>query len=342
MSHTCRSAARTLADRLVSPPCWTDDEVSLGHQPTCSIGGCAPMTWSSRRALAVLSAAALVAVLSNWLPQVFVQKGLQPGGPPTTQPGQPKKPPVATGDPTDLGGVSLTPDEALKTSLENKIKAAQDNILVENWKEAVEILQQLLDREEDVFVPVTRQIGEEQTATVITSVRGEAARMIGNLPAKGLEFYKLTYGGSAAEKLKLAKESGDATYLDEVMRRFLYTDSGVEAAELLATRALDRGNFAKAAICFELLFQRSSPENLHPQTLFKSALAFHLCNDERNFNTAWDNLKSKASDGLSLAGKNVNLAELKEWVTNRKSVFSQRERNDFVMIGGDPTRSSQG
>src|SRR5262245_36811160 len=105
------------------------------------------MMWSSRRAMAVVSAAALAGLLTTFLPQVLAQKfepidRLPPGK-------QPPKPPVATGDPTDLGGITLTPDESLKTSLEKKIKAAQDNILVENWKEAVEILQSLLDREED-------------------------------------------------------------------------------------------------------------------------------------------------------------------------------------------------
>src|SRR5438105_4218927 len=81
-------------------------------------------------------------------------------------------------------------------------------------------------------------------------------------------------GPPAAEALKTAKATGDAKQLADIMRRYLYTDAGAEATELLATALLDRGNYSAAALCFERLFRRSGPNHLSPMTLFKAAIAF--------------------------------------------------------------------
>src|SRR5262245_9992619 len=143
------------------------------------------MSWSSRRTQIVLTALALLGALAFWhQAQAQVQR-IRPRGAPVDQP---KPPQPASGDPSDLGGISLTPDEDKAAQFKNKIKAAADNILVEDWPQAVEILQKLLDIEEDVFAPVNRTDGEGKTSTTVASVKNEALRMIGNLDPKGLDY----------------------------------------------------------------------------------------------------------------------------------------------------------
>src|SRR5205823_5788865 len=104
--------------------------------------------------------------------------------------------------------------------------------------------------------------------TVWLSVKDEADRMISALPRNGLAYYQLTYGPPAAEMLKHARETSNKDLLAEVMRRYLYTDAGLEATGLLGTYLLDRGDFVGSAQCFERLMAREGPNKLAPLTLF--------------------------------------------------------------------------
>jgi outer membrane protein assembly factor BamB len=255
---------------------------------------------------------------------------------------EPVKPPVvATGDPTDLGGISVTPDEAVKTRLQGKIKLVQDNIAVEDWKTAFEALQELLSLPDDVTVVVERKnpVTGEITRSFV-GVSEEAGRMIAALTAKGAEFYRAQVGPDAASELKSAE--GDPKLLARIMQRYLYTEAGAAATEQLATHLLDRGQYSTAALCFEKLFQRSGPEKLEPKTLFKAAVAFHRVGAKSNEEKAWKYLEAKAGGNLELAeGKVYALATLKEWVDKRKSVAANRERYDWPVPFGDASHSAQ-
>src|SRR5262249_34440058 len=239
---------------------WTDWNLSEGSA----------LMWSSRRASAVVAGLALIGLLTGLQPAV-AQKGFgrRPIRDPSVAP-----PTVATGDPTDLGGITVTPDDALKTRLQNKIKLVQDNIHVEDWKTAFETLQELLALPDDVTVvvevkhPVTGEVTKR-----FVSVREEAGRLIAGLPPKGAEFYRAQVGPDAAAELKSAE--GDPKILARIMQRYLYTDAGAIATEQLATHLLDRGQYSTAALCFEKLIQRSGLEKVPPKTLFKAAIAFH-------------------------------------------------------------------
>src|SRR5262249_33620206 len=99
--------------------------------------------------------------------------------------------------------------------------------------------------------------------------------------------------------------------------RYLYTEAGAKAAELLGTIALDRGDYAVAALRFERLFQSRGQDRLPPLTLFKAALAFHHAGDTRNEDRAWKVLAGKA-ERLTLGnGKVYSVAELRAWVRKR-------------------------
>jgi outer membrane protein assembly factor BamB/tetratricopeptide (TPR) repeat protein len=255
--------------------------------------------------------------------------------------GGPVKPPstFGSGDPTDLGGITLTPDETEKIRLEKKIKRAADNIEIEDWNEAVHALQDLLDRPQDVFIAVERKT-DAGLVRNIQSVRSAATQMIGNLPPRGREFYRVTFGPQATEDLKSA--DGHPEFLAKVMQRYLYTEAGGQATEQLASHLLDRGRYSTAALCFERLFRRGGPDKLSPLTLFKAALAFHHAGDTSNEARAWKVLEAK-TDSVALGnGKNMAIGDLKTWVARRATRSAHNERFAWHMTFGDPTRSAQG
>jgi len=250
------------------------------------------------------------------------------------------RPVGATGDPTDLGGITVTPDEAVKSRLQGKLKLVQDNIAVEDWKTAFEALQELLALPDDVTVVVERKNKAGEITRSFVSVREEAGRIIAALPAKGAEFYRAQVGPDAASELKSAE--GDPKLLARIMQRYLYTDAGAAAAEQLATHLLDRGQYSTAALCFEKLFQRAGPDKLEPKTLFKAAIAFHRVGARTNEEKAWKYLEAKSGGNLELAeGKVYALATLKEWISKRKSVAANRERYDWPLPLGDASHSAQ-
>lgn len=219
------------------------------------------MSWKPRRAFLVAVALLWVATLS--LQHLFAQRKLVrqpaieipvPGGPTTP------KPPTSSGELSS--SLKLPVDEDLK----GPIEAAREHIANEDWPKAINWLQKLLKYEDTVFAPVYKTT-EGQRSRVLVNVRVEANNMIANLPPRGLDFYKLEFGPNAKTMLENAKTSGDYQILGQIMRNFLYTDSGVEATELLGTFFLDRGSYTQAALCFERLFRRVRPSDLSHETL---------------------------------------------------------------------------
>lgn len=298
------------------------------------------MSWSTRRASIVVAILALFGALPTVLAQVKEAVPIQIGGrrpirpmPPTTAP---------TGDPTDLGGITLTPDEALQKSLQDKIQRAKDNMdpKVENWQEAVDALQNLLDRVDDVNIVIEREV-DGKTTKSLASVRTEAERLVANLPPKGMDFYKVTYGPEADRDFKSG--SDDPVVLTKLVRRFLYTDAGAQAAERLASYHLDRGRYGQAAGYFKRLFERQGPDKLSVETLFKSALAFHHAGEtfKTSLDKAWEQIEGKTSE-ITLGGKAHAVADLREWLGQRKTIAMRRERGDWLMVGGGYTRADQG
>src|SRR5262249_46301666 len=152
------------------------------------------------------------------------------------------------------------------------------------WGQAARHLQELLKIKEDVFLEVKRD-GKSKPQWV--SVRAEANRLIGSMPAEGLAIYEVQYGGEARGKLNEAKTKSDPHLLAEVAERYLHTDAGAEATNLLGTYHLDRGRYVMAALCFERLLQHEKADKLTPLTLFKACFAFHRAQDLKNAELAW-------------------------------------------------------
>lgn len=242
--------------------------------------------------------------------------------------------------PADLPRFSAAISLAEDLATTKRLKAARGCIAGENWREAVEILQSVLDAEQDVFVPVRRRGKDGKDRVVRASARAEAGRLVADLPPKARELYRLTYGPTAAEFVADARKSGRTRGLLEVVRRFRYTDAGAEAVRLLATHHLDRGHFPLATRYFRMALDGDRPA---PLLCFQAALAFRRCGDKADADWAWKLLSARAPNGLRLGRRLLSLEELRK----RLERFSSASRSasaaaaDWMMFRGDSTRAAQ-
>lgn len=111
--------------------------------------------------------------------------------------------------------------------------------------DAFGLLQRLIDLPEDFFTDRTMQ----------QTLKSEAFRILAGLTASERDAYELLQGSAARQLLLDAKAAGDSDRLAEVLRRYPYSQAGLEAAERLALEALDHGRTWQAATQFAALRQ---------------------------------------------------------------------------------------
>jgi outer membrane protein assembly factor BamB len=284
--------------------------------------------------------AALLTFGSSVLGVLFCVSVLPAQPPPPIAPALPRPPGQPASDSEFSHAISLPTDN----KLQNIINAANDFIKEQLWGDAGTQLQRVLDIKEDVFIRVKRtdKAGKESPQWI--SVRAEANRLIGTMPPKGLEFYELQSGGNAKKLLREATEKSDPQLLAEVAQRYLYTEAGKEATDLLGSYHLDRGRFVMAALCYERLLQRAGADKLAPVTLFKACLAFRRTGDKANAEEAWKQLTAKSPrDGLQLGNRKVALDDARKLLERYDVPASELlSPTEWTMPGGAPHRSAQG
>ena len=243
-------------------------------------------------------------------------------------------------------GKTFTDAVTVPTNRESKrlIRAAQDYIKKKEWGTATECLQTLLEDKEDSFIEVGGGPDDKGKPTKRRiSVRTEANRLIGELPADGLETYQVKYGQTAADHLKAALEANDPALLAEVAVRYLHTKAGAEATNLLGTYHLDRGSYLMANLSFERLLSRPDADKLPAKVLFKAALAARRAGDLATAEKWWQKMTAKAGRGdLVFGTRRVSLGQARaefERSVAQASVFGQ---SDWALFRGNPARNAQG
>src|SRR5262249_16405524 len=108
---------------------------------------------------------------------------LSAGAPPPRTP--PSKPPHSDADLPDLGGTTLRPQ---KRPFVSHLDAARRAIDDKDWPVATTLLQKVLDLPEDALVRRTPRESGGKEMMSLTSLQGEASRMVGALPAAGRDF----------------------------------------------------------------------------------------------------------------------------------------------------------
>jgi outer membrane protein assembly factor BamB len=309
------------------------------------------MSWSMRRTVLVLLAVGVVAA-AICIPHTSAQverqaraKVAQKDAPPAPKDAVPKGVgpgglPGGEKDPSEFShALSLPRDNDKKRQLE----AAEDYIRISDWGLALPLLQKLVSTREDVFAQIERAGPDGKKKPVMVSVKAEASRLIGTLPKEGMDSYKVKYGVDASEDLKKARAAGDPAMLAEVMRLYLYTDAGAEAANLLGTYHLDRGEYVAADLCFGKLLDRAGADNLPPDVLFKAAMALHMQDDpaaRAREEEAWKKLHGRVRE-LVVRGEPRSVAELQEYVATMTRGLGNRNQKDYAMVFGNPSRNGQ-
>jgi outer membrane protein assembly factor BamB len=252
--------------------------------------------------------------------------------------------PMPTPGSADAASFDLPKDTQARRSIE----AAVDYINAKRWPEVVEALQRILDDPQDKFAPLPRRGPDGKEVVVPTSVRAEANRLLGNLPAAGLEAYKTfsKAGPKADEYLKKAK---DASTIEErlallglVVRNYLHTDAGGEAADLLATHYMDRGDFRTASRFFSLLMTRAGgADSLTPETLFRAAYAFHQADDKTSEDAVWQTARARGIHEIHFGDDSKSVAELKDYLSGLGQAVDAVGRQ-WAYFLGDSSHTGKG
>lgn len=165
-------------------------------------------------------------------------------------PAQPNVPRVV--GPRPANGQPLDPDArdhidgraARDRKQADVLRKADTAVEAKDWANALELLQILLAQEEDSV----ERIGREWY-----SIRERAMRLMLKLPVEVVRNYRQRVGAEAARRLDEAELSGRIDRLAHVAMRYLLLEPGQTAAQRLAMRHLDRGEFVQATRWFRWL-----------------------------------------------------------------------------------------
>lgn len=140
-----------------------------------------------------------------------------------------------------------------------------------NFADAVDRWQAVLDLPEDYFDP----------ATPGRSLRTRAEDALRTLLPPGRDAYELRFGPQARAILNDALRDNDRQRLNEVVRRFFYTDAGHAAAIVLAQALADAGETLSAAQLYDrlALHPRTTP-NLQSDWRLRAAICWRLAGFE--------------------------------------------------------------
>ncbi len=154
----------------------------------------------------------------------------------------------------DERAVRETSCEVLPTvshKVQRQFSLACQAIQKQQFSEAVAMLQTLAGGNvEDLF------LATDETAATQTTVRREAARLIGSLPPEGRQLYQLQFSSQAQSLLQQAAAAGNRQGLIRVSESWFHTAAGYEATLLLARDELDQGR-PQAAISWLRRIQQS-------------------------------------------------------------------------------------
>jgi outer membrane protein assembly factor BamB/tetratricopeptide (TPR) repeat protein len=193
-----------------------------------------------------------------------------------------------------------------------------------DWAVATTLVQKLLDLDEDVFVTI-----REREKSFIVSLRGEANRLLLDMPAEGREFYQQEYGPKAVDLLTQGRMFKDERMLVQTVRRYLHTEAGLEASERLGIFLTNRGHNS-AAVHFKHVLERIPPEKLTTETLQKAAIAFRRAGNGPRFELVWRALAAKPEVRLDEARKEIE----------KQAATPLRSRKDWPTFRGDPSRNA--
>ncbi|KKL96315.1 hypothetical protein LCGC14_1845710, partial [marine sediment metagenome] len=177
------------------------------------------------------------------------------------------------------------------------------------YARAIEILQALLNRREQCFVPTS-----DPRRYVSLAVR--ATEVIGAMPEAGMKLYRSLYDPQAERLLAAAGQEYDLALLREIIARYFHSRFGHQALNLLGTIQFDRGEFAQAAHSWRAIGRGYRSSQIDEGVLLaKVAVAHHFAGEPRRAREALSRLKSRYGQAEAvLEGTKQNAAAFVERV----------------------------
>ena len=143
-------------------------------------------------------------------------------------------------------------------------------LIEKSYAEGARLLQAIIESDEDAFF-----FPDPENKSVEQSLKAEAQKLLGEMPAEGLAIYQKQYGPAARRLFEDALKSHDANSLAQVARHYLHTQAGCDAAYRVATDHLDHERSLTAALSFERLRNaRHFADRLEPFLSLKTALSW--------------------------------------------------------------------
>lgn len=182
------------------------------------------------------------------------------------------------------------------------LSQAQDLIKDNKFREALDILQSLIDQNDTGFVAV-----EEGRRFV--SLASKANDAIGSMNAQGLEFYRSVHGPKAMRMFEEANRSGDLNALRRVARQYAHTIHGRLALLTVAAMNFDRAQYSQAAQLWREALSGRIDESEHATLLARVAVSEHLGGDAAQAAKALATLQQRFPEAQGfVGGRRQNLA----------------------------------
>ncbi len=258
---------------------------------------------------------------------VIVLSALAADGPSKKPPTSPFDEPAAPAPPFQL---------ATDAKLGQKLEAARDYDAAEDWAKACEVLRGFLNSPEDRFVEAERKGPDGKAVKVTVGSRREADRIIGQMPAAGLEVYRKAFGDEAKELLASGRDKKDSRLLAQVATRYSHTDAGAEAMRALALEEAERKQFVAAGLWFERLFDRRPADKESAEVLYHAARAFRLGHSAAAFEKTWKLLEEKVGD------KELRVGERSQTLTQWREQLDKEAADRHDLGTFDALRSRGG
>lgn len=211
---------------------------------------------------------------------------------------------------------------------------------------AVTLLGEVLSEstDEDFLVPLSGVDG------LSVSLRNQAQRILGRLPSKERDLYRLRYGVQAKQLLAVAIEESDFGKVSEVMQRFFYTDAGFDAAMLMGHHHLDEGRVVAAANCFQRICDSPDANSKYdPEASVLLAICWMMADSESRAESTLNALRERTDERfIEFGGKQVRLLAENEapgdWLKKLIGASPLRHVevvNQWLMTGGNPQRNAR-
>jgi outer membrane protein assembly factor BamB len=247
------------------------------------------------------------------------------------------RPPTATDE--EPSQVHLPTDRALARAMAR----AEQQLRAGEYYEALAFFQQILEREEDSF------LDDEVSAAGQVGLKATARRLIAALPPKGRETYELLYGATARRQLDAALAAGDEQAIADVVRRYVHTSAGCEAALVFAQMEADRGHHLTAAQTYqELLGVPAAAERFEPQLSVLAAVNWAAAGQRELAAETIRSLARRMPDAtVDVAGRTSPLPQPDDdhfaWLSQLvgRPEASSPANEDWLTERGDPSRNAE-